>query len=100
MLSSIHESSSLFNEKLTPGKTEQKSEKSASFSSMLQDAMNSVNDLQIESERLAQSLALGEIEDFHTVTIASAKADLALQLTVQVRNRVVEAYQEIIRMQV
>ena len=42
----------------------------------------------------------GEIEDISQVVIAGQKAELALQLTLQVRNRAVSAYQELMRMQV
>jgi len=49
---------------------------------------------------MATKLALGQIDDIHQVTIAMEKATLSLQLAVQVRNRMVEAYQEISRMQV
>ena len=42
----------------------------------------------------------GKIEDLHQVILAGEKAALALQMTLQVRNKVVEAYQELMRMQV
>ena len=70
------------------------------FGEILRDALASVNRLQVEAERHAEALATGEAADLHSVMIATAKADLALQLTLQVRNRVIEAYQEISRMQV
>jgi len=69
-----------------------------SFGQMLRDALKQVNDLQAEADNLAQKLATGEISDVHTVMIASEKATLALELTVQIRNKVIEAYQEIMRM--
>lgn len=82
-----------------------KSEKSeastgASFSEFLQKALTEVNSLQKQSEAAAIKLTTGEITDLHSVMIAGEKAGLALQLTVQVRNKVIEAYQEIMRMQV
>lgn len=69
-----------------------------SFGQMLSDALKQVNDLQVQADDLAQKLATGQISDVHTVTIASEKATLALQLTLQIRNKAVEAYQEIMRM--
>lgn len=69
-----------------------------SFGQMLRDALKQVNDLQTEADDLARKLATGEISDVHTVMIASEKATLALELTVQIRNKVIEAYQEIMRM--
>ena len=49
---------------------------------------------------LGAKLAAGELEDISQAVVASEKADIALQLTLQVRNKVVDAYQEIMRMQV
>ncbi|MGQ9474359.1 MAG: flagellar hook-basal body complex protein FliE [Candidatus Caldatribacteriaceae bacterium] len=69
------------------------------FGKMLLDALQEVNDLQIEADRAIQDVVLGKEEDLHRAMIALEKANLALGLTVQVRNKVVEAYQEIMRMQ-
>lgn len=71
-----------------------------SFGEYLTDAMGEVNDLQKESERLGAALAAGQVEDISQVIIAAEKADIAVQLTLAVRNKAVEAYQEIMRMQV
>ena len=70
-----------------------------SFSDMLSAAIRDVNGLQKAAEAKNVDLAAGRVEDLSEVMIAAQKAALALQLTVQVRNKVVEAYQEIIRMQ-
>ena len=56
--------------------------------------------MQNESERLGAALAAGQVEDISQVVIAAEKADIAVQLTLAVRNKAVEAYQEIMRMQV
>ena len=45
-------------------------------------------------------LATGQIEDIHQVTILTEKANLSLQLMISIRNKVIDAYQEISRMQV
>ena len=71
-----------------------------SFGEFLGEAIGSVNRLQLDAESAAASLALGEIQDVHTVMVATAKADLALQLTLQIRNKMIDAYQEISRMQI
>lgn len=71
-----------------------------SFGQFLQDAMQEVNNLQLESQDMKQQLITGNVEDIHQVMIAAEKANVALQLTVQIRNKVIEAYQEIMRMQV
>lgn len=70
-----------------------------SFSTVLEKALNKVAELEIESAKMGQQLAAGAGPDLHTVMIAGEKASLAIQLTVQVRNKAIEAYQEIMRMQ-
>ena len=50
--------------------------------------------------RMNQALAAGQIEDVSQVIVASEKAGIAMQVTLQVRNKIVEAYQEVMRMQV
>lgn len=70
------------------------------FGEVLQKALQDVNTLQLEADEAAQRLAAGQADDLHTVAIIAEKANLALQLTLQVRNRILEAYQEIMRMQV
>ena len=62
-------------------------------------ARGGVQAAQNESEKMTSQLVTGEVQDIHEVMIASQKASISLQLTVQVRNKVVEAYQEVMRMQ-
>lgn len=69
------------------------------FGSFLNDAMNNLNAGQQQVDQLNQSFIKGELSDVHQLTIATEKASLGLELTVQVRNKVLEAYQEIMRMQ-
>ena len=71
-----------------------------SFGEFLTDALKKTNELELESERLKAALAAGRIEDISQVVVASQKAEIALQLTLQLRNRATQAYQEIMRMQV
>ena len=71
-----------------------------SFGEYLTDSLKKVNELQLESDKLNMALAAGRVEDVSQVVVASQKADLAIQLTLQLRNRAVSAYQEIMRMQV
>ena len=80
------------------GETEQREVKP--FHEFLTDSLGEVNGLIKEAERLNMELAAGRITDVSEVVIASEKAGIATQLTMQVRNRAVEAYQEIMRMQV
>lgn len=69
-----------------------------SFARQLLDALEEVNRLQLEADRSIARLAAGEEIDLHQVVIAGEKAQLALQLTMQLRNKVLEAYQEIMRL--
>jgi flagellar hook-basal body complex protein FliE len=70
------------------------------FVSLFSDALANVNEAQKTSEVMTNKLITGEVKDVHEVMIASQKANLSLQLTVEVRNKVIESYQEIMRMQV
>lgn len=70
------------------------------FGQYLEQALGEVNKLQQEAEQTSAKVVTGEIEDIHQAVLAAEKAMLSLQLTIQVRNKVLEAYQEIIRMPV
>jgi flagellar hook-basal body complex protein FliE len=71
-----------------------------SFGNLLQQAIDQVNQTQQEAEKAAQDFAIGESQSIHDTIIRLEKADLSLRLLTQVRNKVVEAYQEVMRMQV
>lgn len=71
-----------------------------SFGDMIRHAIESVNHLQHESGRLEDAIARGESVNLHQAIIAGEKAGLSFRLMMQVRNKLVDAYQEIMRMQV
>lgn len=73
-------------------------ETAKSFSRFLTDALDQVNAAQVESANLTDKFAAGQIADIHQVMIASQKSTVMLQMTMQVRNKVIESYQEIMRM--
>lgn len=77
-----------------------KKDENVSFSEVLKKQFEQVNQLQKEADSLTQALLMGDVEHLHQVTVAAEQAGLALQLTVQIRNKLVEAYQEISRMQI
>ena len=77
-------------EKTTP------SGSSNSFLKGLENVQNSLD----TADNLAGQLANGTLTDVHTYTVAATKAELAVQMTVAIRDKAVEAYQEIMRMQV
>ena len=68
-----------------------------SFAQTLQNAFGQANALQNHASDMATAFAKGQTSDVHGVMIAAEQATLALQLTTQVRNKAVEAYQEIMR---
>ena len=70
------------------------------FKEMLYNAIDNVSNLQRNADDLVTKLAIGETQDLHQVMIAVEEVNLALQLTLQIRNKMLEAYQEIMRMQV
>ena len=70
------------------------------FGNTMRDALSKVNDLQAEADQLASKLATGDAVEIHQAMIAMQKASTALQFTIQVRNKILEAYQEIMKMQV
>ncbi len=71
-----------------------------SFAETIKSTVEQVNAIQANADTMAQKLATGDVEDIHQVLMALDHASNAFGVTVQVRNKVVEAYQEIMRMQV
>jgi len=71
-----------------------------SFGDYFKQALDNVNQLQLDSAQMGIDFAAGKTDNIHQVMIAGEKADVALQLTMQIRNKVIEAYNEIMRMQI
>lgn len=78
----------------TPAEAQQK------FATFLKDSINNVSKLQHESDIATNKMANGQRIELHEVMIASQKASITMQATIEIRNKVVEAYQEVMRMQV
>lgn len=70
------------------------------FMSSLKDAIAKVNDAQLQANHAVDSLMTGESENVHGAMVALQKADVSFQLMMQVRNKLVSAYEEIQRMQI
>jgi flagellar hook-basal body complex protein FliE len=64
------------------------------------ESLKGVSQLVHQADATVAGVATGQLTDVHQFTTAAAKAQLGVELTVAVRNRAVEAYQEIMRMQV
>jgi flagellar hook-basal body complex protein FliE len=69
------------------------------FGSILKTAINQVEELHGSAQAQVTDLLKGDRSDVHNVMIAVEKADIAFQLMMQVRNKIVSAYQEVSRMQ-
>lgn len=64
------------------------------------DALNKVQQSIDGADELSRQLATGELTDIHQYTVAASKAQLGVQLTVAMRNQMLSAFQEIMRMQI
>ncbi len=70
------------------------------FGNTLAAALRDVNQQHLDADRAVADLVSGRSQDVHNVMIASQKADIGFQLLIQVRNKVVSAYETIMRMQI
>ncbi len=70
------------------------------FGKTFEQAIQALNNQQLEADQWAARLAAGEDVDLHQVLIAMEQAEIGFRLALQVRTKLVEAYQEIMRMQV
>jgi len=70
------------------------------FKQMLEGYIDQANQLQQEADKSVVDLATGKLDNLHQVVAAVSEADLSFRLMMQVRNKLVEAYKEIMRMQV
>jgi flagellar hook-basal body complex protein FliE len=91
-VSLLTQTSPLLNSKATPA------EATESFANFLKNAIDGVAAQETNVHKVNDQFLLGQVDE-NTVMIASTQAELSLSLTSQVRNKVIEAYQEIMRMQ-
>lgn len=73
--------------------------KETSFSKVISDAINKVNDAQVNADQKVEDFINGEDVSMHDVMLSMQESQLSMQLLIEVRNKVVEAYQEINRVQ-
>ncbi len=69
-----------------------------SFMETIEESLKKVNDLQLEKDQMIEEFAVGKNENVHELMIALQKADIAMKLTSAVRNKVMEAYKQLINM--
>lgn len=72
---------------------------SDAFSNVLTRTIDSLQSLQNNANDATQKFMTGENEELHTISLAGQQAELAFELGLQVRNKVVNAYQEVMKMQ-
>lgn len=80
----------------SPKKTEQSS--GVSFKDTLNGFMNEVNTMQSRADEAIEKMATGEITDLHQVMVASEEAKTAFNMMMEIRNKVMDAYDEVMRM--
>jgi flagellar hook-basal body complex protein FliE len=69
------------------------------FAEQLKSALNEANTIQVNKEEAVADLATGEVTDLHQAAIAIGKAELSMQLMLEIRNKALNAYKEIGRTQ-
>ena len=74
--------------------------KSKSFTDYLMEAVDNIENLEAVKQNDSYLLAIGELDDIAAMQINSQKAEIAVQLMVQMRNRLTDAYSEIMRMSI
>ena len=72
---------------------------SGSFGNMLARSLEEVNRLHMAADEAVENLAAGKQKNIHETMIALERADVAFQLLMQVRNKIISAYETIMRMQ-
>lgn len=70
------------------------------FASMLSDGIERLDGVQRSADQLAVQAATGDLQNIHDYTLAATEAQVTTQVTVAVRNKAIEAFTEILRMQV
>lgn len=72
----------------------------STFLNTLKAAIENVNEAQVASDIKTEALAKGNIDDLHNVMITAKKASITLETTVQIQRKAINAYNEVMRMQV
>lgn len=70
------------------------------FGQLLADQLQQVNRIHQEADQAIEQLATGKSDDIQNVVVSLAKADLTFRLVLEIRNRLIDSYQELMRMQV
>ena len=79
-------------------KSAAESKSSASFTEIFSNMLNSVNELQMDAAEIQQALMSGDPVELHQVMIKAEEAGIAMDLLLEIRNKLVNAYSELMRM--
>ncbi|MGE5614475.1 MAG: flagellar hook-basal body complex protein FliE [Bacillota bacterium] len=82
------------------GKSDSAAGISIPFADYFRQALDNANSLLLEADKIADDFAAGRTDNIHQVMLAAEKANIALQFTMQIRNKILDAYSEIMRMQI
>jgi len=93
-------STQTLNPTATTATTSAPSGSGSSFGELITKALDNLNSAHADADQLAVQAATGDLKAAHDYTIAATEAQLLTQLTVEIRNRAVEAFNDIMRMQV
>lgn len=85
---------------LLPSPLASEQPRDSGFAELLGEALSRTNQSQLDADQAAIALQSGEAENLHDVMLAMEEADISMRLLVQMRNKVTEAYKEIMNMQV
>jgi len=81
-------------------KAQEKSSGGTDFLTVLKASLNDVNDMQIKGDEALRDIATGQVKDLHQAAIAIDKAEISMKLMLEVRNKALSAYKEILRTQI
>lgn len=84
-----------------PGQSQQTEKTDGkSFADVLKESINEVDDLQKDGEKALADMATGQVQDLHQAAIAINKAETSMKMMLEVRNKAISAYKEILRTQI
>lgn len=92
--------SSLAASQPTPAASPLVDKKGSGFSDLFGKLLNEANQPHVNADHSLQELVKGNTDNVHDVVLSMAEADIAFRFVLEIRNRLVESYQEIVRMQV
>ncbi len=90
---------SILQQQAPPQSTEKRQGEGASFQETLKNIIQDVDALQKNADETTQKLLSGELENIHQVMLAMEEANTSFQLMMEMRNKILEAYREVMRMQ-